>query len=63
MLRCTHRLCKCEVVACSWQCDGNGCAVLCCAGFFIPYASMPKWWSWFYWLNPLSYMIQGVITS
>ena len=19
------------------------------AGFFIPYASMPAWWSWFYW--------------
>jgi hypothetical protein len=23
---------------------------------------MPVWWSWFYWLNPLSYMIYGVIT-
>jgi hypothetical protein len=32
------------------------------AGFFIPYAQMPKWWSWFYWLDPLSYMIYGVIT-
>lgn len=31
-------------------------------GFFIPYASMPVWWSWGYWLNPLSYMIYGVVT-
>lgn len=45
----------------------NGCADACRAdhvvvGFFIPYAKMPVWWSWFYWLNPLSYMIYGVIT-
>lgn len=33
------------------------------AGFFIPYAAMPVWWSWFYWLNPLSYMLYGIITS
>jgi energy-coupling factor transporter ATP-binding protein EcfA2 len=33
------------------------------AGFFIPYASMPVWWSWFYWLNPLSYMLYGIIGS
>jgi hypothetical protein len=19
------------------------------AGFFIPYAAMPPWWSWYYW--------------
>jgi len=33
------------------------------AGFFIPYAAMPPWWSWYYWLNPLSYMLYGIITS
>lgn len=33
------------------------------AGFFIPYAAMPVWWSWFYWLNPLSYMLYGIISS
>eukprot|EP00877_Chromochloris_zofingiensis_P000595 jgi/Chrzof1/10536/Cz05g02120.t1 len=33
------------------------------AGFFIPYKAMPPWWSWYYWLNPLSYMLYGIITS
>ncbi|KAF6262511.1 ATP-binding cassette transporter [Scenedesmus sp. NREL 46B-D3] len=33
------------------------------AGFFIPYAAMPPWWAWYYWLNPLSYMLYGIITS
>ncbi|KAF6262509.1 ATP-binding cassette transporter [Scenedesmus sp. NREL 46B-D3] len=33
------------------------------AGFFIPYAAMPAWWAWYYWLNPLSYMLYGIITS
>lgn len=23
---------------------------------------MPVWWQWGYWLNPLSYMIYGVVT-
>ncbi|KAF6261001.1 ATP-binding cassette transporter [Scenedesmus sp. NREL 46B-D3] len=33
------------------------------AGFFLPYSAMPAWWSWIYWLNPLSYMLYGIIAS
>jgi ABC-type multidrug transport system permease subunit len=31
------------------------------AGFFIPYKAMPPWSAWYYWLNPLSYMLSGII--
>jgi ABC-type multidrug transport system permease subunit len=33
------------------------------AGFFLPYSAMPVWWSWIYWVNPLSYMLYGIIAS
>jgi hypothetical protein len=33
------------------------------AGFFLPYSAMPAWWSWIYWVNPLSYMLYGIIAS
>jgi hypothetical protein len=33
------------------------------AGFFLPYSAMPAWWSWLYWINPLSYMLYGIIAS
>jgi hypothetical protein len=33
------------------------------AGFFLPYSAMPSWWSWIYWINPLSYMLYGIIAS
>jgi len=32
-------------------------------GFFITYPNFPIWWKWLYWLDPLSYSIQGVISS
>jgi ABC-type multidrug transport system permease subunit len=32
------------------------------AGFFLPYGAMPVWWQWFYWVNPLAYLLYGVIT-
>ncbi|GLU22294.1 hypothetical protein SLE2022_383820 [Rubroshorea leprosula] len=33
------------------------------AGFFIPRPKMPKWWVWYYWLCPVSWTVNGLITS
>ncbi|GAV69190.1 ABC_tran domain-containing protein/ABC2_membrane domain-containing protein/PDR_assoc domain-containing protein [Cephalotus follicularis] len=33
------------------------------SGFIIPLSSMPVWWSWYYWICPLSWTLYGMITS
>ncbi|KAB8105656.1 hypothetical protein EE612_039625, partial [Oryza sativa] len=33
------------------------------AGFIIPRPLIPVWWRWFYWANPVSWTIYGVIAS
>ncbi|EIE18006.1 putative pleiotropic drug resistance protein 3 [Coccomyxa subellipsoidea C-169] len=33
------------------------------AGFIVPQSQMPPWWSWYSYLNPLSYSIQGLLGS
>ncbi|KAM0938295.1 putative ABC-type xenobiotic transporter [Dioscorea sansibarensis] len=33
------------------------------AGFFIPKASIPKWWIWYYWICPVSWTNYGLIVS
>jgi len=32
-------------------------------GFFISQPNMPPWWGWYYWLDPLSYAMYGIIGS
>ncbi|KAJ4721526.1 Pleiotropic drug resistance ABC transporter [Melia azedarach] len=33
------------------------------SGFFIPQPQIPKWWRWFYYLTPMSWTINGLLTS
>ena len=33
------------------------------AGFLMPKAQMPSWWSWFYWICPVAWTLYGLITS
>ncbi|OAY36807.1 pleiotropic drug resistance protein 1 [Manihot esculenta] len=33
------------------------------SGFIIPRTMMPAWCSWYYWLNPVSWTLYGLITS
>ncbi|EPS69014.1 hypothetical protein M569_05753, partial [Genlisea aurea] len=33
------------------------------SGFILPRPSMPVWWRWYYWLNPCSYSLYGIIVS
>ncbi|KAJ3698346.1 hypothetical protein LUZ61_002051 [Rhynchospora tenuis] len=32
-------------------------------GYIIPKPSIPVWWRWYYWADPVSWTINGVITS
>jgi len=32
-------------------------------GFLIPPASIPPWWIWLYWINPLRYVLQGLAAN
>jgi ABC-type multidrug transport system permease subunit len=32
-------------------------------GFLIPQASIPGWWIWMYWLNPLAYTLYALIVT
>lgn len=32
-------------------------------GFLIPPNSIPVWWKWIYWINPLRYMLQGLAVN
>ncbi|KAJ8767837.1 hypothetical protein K2173_020777 [Erythroxylum novogranatense] len=32
-------------------------------GFFIPWPMIPNWWRWYYWCNPISWTIYGIVTS
>ncbi|KAK8938646.1 Pleiotropic drug resistance protein 15 [Platanthera zijinensis] len=33
------------------------------SGFFIPKLELPVWWVWFYWINPLSWTLYGLIVT
>lgn len=33
------------------------------SGFIIPEPSMPAWWSWYYWLSPVAWTLNGLVTS
>eukprot|EP00850_Spirogloea_muscicola_P010335 SM000060S19667 [mRNA] locus=s60:404941:415471:- [translate_table: standard] len=33
------------------------------SGFLIPEPSIPGWWVWFYYINPLAWVLYGMITS
>uniref|UniRef100_A0A7C9ECE8 Adenosinetriphosphatase n=1 Tax=Opuntia streptacantha TaxID=393608 RepID=A0A7C9ECE8_OPUST len=33
------------------------------SGFMIPYKRIPAWWRWYYWLNPVSWSLYGLLTS
>ncbi|CAM0943176.1 unnamed protein product [Alopecurus aequalis] len=33
------------------------------AGFFVFRTALPAWWRWYYWANPLSWTVYGVIAS
>lgn len=33
------------------------------AGFLMPKAQMPSWWSWYYWICPVSWTLYGLISS
>ncbi|KAK9715289.1 hypothetical protein RND81_06G154800 [Saponaria officinalis] len=33
------------------------------SGFMIPYHKIPVWWRWYYWLNPVSWSLYGLLTS
>lgn len=33
------------------------------SGFMIPYKRIPVWWRWYYWLNPVSWSLYGLLTS
>ncbi|KAJ8755785.1 hypothetical protein K2173_024329 [Erythroxylum novogranatense] len=32
-------------------------------GFIIPKTQMPVWWSWYYWLCPVAWSLNGLVTS
>ncbi|TYI73728.1 hypothetical protein E1A91_D07G149400v1 [Gossypium mustelinum] len=33
------------------------------SGFLIPQPVLPKWWVWFYWMVPTSWVLRGLLTS
>lgn len=33
------------------------------SGFMIPYKRIPIWWRWYYWANPVSWSLYGLLTS
>ncbi|KAL2642603.1 hypothetical protein R1flu_010190 [Riccia fluitans] len=33
------------------------------SGFLIPRPSMPGWWVWFYWISPVAWTLNGLISS
>ncbi|PIA56929.1 hypothetical protein AQUCO_00700938v1 [Aquilegia coerulea] len=33
------------------------------SGFFIPLPKIPKWWSWYFWICPVSWTVYGLIVS
>ncbi|KAI5072441.1 hypothetical protein GOP47_0012547 [Adiantum capillus-veneris] len=33
------------------------------SGFLMPRPKLPKWWSWYYWLCPTAWTVNGLITS
>ncbi|XP_058109104.1 ABC transporter G family member 31-like [Magnolia sinica] len=33
------------------------------SGFLVPKPNIPRWWIWFYYLNPVAWTLQGIITS
>lgn len=33
------------------------------AGFVIPYPAMPAFWQWVYWLDPIHYVLEGMLGS
>ncbi|KAK7261778.1 hypothetical protein RIF29_28097 [Crotalaria pallida] len=33
------------------------------SGFFIARPSIPKWWVWYYWINPVAWTVYGLIVS
>ncbi|KAF5793227.1 putative ABC-2 type transporter [Helianthus annuus] len=33
------------------------------SGFIIPRPSIPVWWRWYYWGNPLAWTIYGLVAS
>ncbi|CAK9221411.1 unnamed protein product [Sphagnum troendelagicum] len=33
------------------------------SGFLIPFPEMPIWWSWYYWINPVQWTINGLASS
>eukprot|EP00906_Rhabdomonas_costata_P032577 RCo045890 len=32
-------------------------------GFTIPAPMIPIWWKWFYWINPLAYAVNAMLSS
>ncbi|GAB2300384.1 ABC transporter G member 32 [Dionaea muscipula] len=32
-------------------------------GFMIPHQKIPVWWRWYYWVNPVSWSLYGLLTS
>ncbi|CAK8543698.1 unnamed protein product [Lathyrus sativus] len=33
------------------------------SGFLVPLTRIPVWWSWFYWINPVAWTLNGLVTS
>ncbi|GAV89222.1 LOW QUALITY PROTEIN: ABC_tran domain-containing protein/ABC2_membrane domain-containing protein/PDR_assoc domain-containing protein [Cephalotus follicularis] len=33
------------------------------SGFIVPLSSIPVWWSWLYWICPVSWTLNGMVTS
>ncbi|KAJ4833720.1 ABC transporter G member 53 [Turnera subulata] len=33
------------------------------SGFLIPHSRMPIWWQWYYWISPIAWSLNGLITS
>ncbi|KMZ69734.1 Pleiotropic drug resistance protein 6 [Zostera marina] len=33
------------------------------SGFMIPLRRLPVWWRWYYWANPISWSLNGLLTS
>ncbi|GMH20534.1 hypothetical protein Nepgr_022375 [Nepenthes gracilis] len=33
------------------------------SGFMIPHQRIPAWWRWYYWINPVSWSLYGLLTS
>ena len=33
------------------------------AGFFVPFTSIPPYWRWFYYINPMAYAFAAVVNN